>query len=174
MKAPISVLLFALSALVAPFALHAEGVADWLAVEAPYARAVPPGQPNSAVFMILENRDAIDHALVAAASDAAEVVELHTHRQEGGMMRMRRIERIELPAGESVTLAPGGLHLMLIGLHAALQPGERIDVDLWFEDGTRKRLTAPVEAFRAPMRASGERDRTNAHVSEGGKDTARH
>jgi copper(I)-binding protein len=110
----------------------------------PYARAVPPGQPNSAVFMSLENRSDQDQALVAAESDVSEIVELHTHVEEGGMMRMRQVEKIEVPAGETVTLKPGGLHVMLIGLQQALEPGQTIDLTLVFEDGSRMPVQAPV------------------------------
>ena len=63
----------------------------------PYVRAVPPGQPNSAVFMGLVNGTGTPRALVGGHSEVAEVVELHTHTMEDGMMKMRRIERIALP-----------------------------------------------------------------------------
>jgi copper(I)-binding protein len=115
-----------------------------VAIGDPYVRAVPPGQANSAVFMSLENRSDQDQALVAAESDVSEIVELHTHIEEGGMMRMRRIEKIDVPAGETVILQPGGLHVMLIGLQQALEPGQTIDLTLVFEDGSRMPVQAPV------------------------------
>lgn len=110
----------------------------------PYARAVPPGQPNSAVFMSLENQSDQGQALVGAESTVSEVVELHTHVEEDGMMRMRRIEKIEVPAGETVTLQPGGLHVMLIGLKQPLDAGDVVDLTLVFEDGSRSSVQAPV------------------------------
>ena len=110
----------------------------------PYARAVPLGQPNSAVFMSLASRAAVDHALVGAQSPVAEVVELHTHLQEDGMMRMRRIERIDLPAGKTVVLQPGGLHVMLIGLKRALAPGDSVELTLLYDDGEQVTLEVPV------------------------------
>jgi copper(I)-binding protein len=115
-----------------------------VAIGDPYVRAVPPGQANSAVFMSLENRSDQDQALVAAESDVSEIVELHTHIEEGGMMRMRQIEKIDVPAGETVILQPGGLHVMLIGLQQALEPGQTIDLTLVFEDGSRMPVQAPV------------------------------
>jgi|APFre7841882724_1041349.scaffolds.fasta_scaffold105870_1 copper(I)-binding protein len=117
----------------------------------PYARAVPPGQPNSAVFMTLTNRSTETRALVAATSPAAEVSELHTHVHEDGMMRMRRVERIEVPAGASVNLQPGGLHLMLIGLKGDLEPGDQVDLTLSFDDGTQAQVLAPVRKVE-PMK----------------------
>lgn len=130
------------AAVLATLSIAAQGVE--ISIGDPYARAVPPGQPNSAVFMSLENRSGADQALVAAESGVSEVVELHTHVAEGGMMRMRRIEKIELPAGQSVTLQPGGLHVMLIGLKQPLDVGDVVDVTLIFEGGTRLPVQAPV------------------------------
>ncbi len=110
----------------------------------PYARAVPPGQPNSAVFMSLENQSGQGQALVGAESNVSEIVELHTHVEEDGMMRMRQIEKIEVPAGETVTLKPGGLHVMLIGLKQPLDAGDVVDLTLVFADGSRSSVQAPV------------------------------
>jgi copper(I)-binding protein len=127
-----SVTLFGTALLaLAALAVHADGSA--VSVSDAYARAIPPGQPNSAVFLTLNNPSGQPRALVAAASPVADAVELHTHIEEGGMMRMRRVERIEVPAGESVSLKPGGLHVMLIGLTRDLNPGETFPVTLQFE-----------------------------------------
>ena len=126
--------------LVAPLALAGDAVS----ITDPYARAVPPGQPNSAVFMQISNDGADDRALLSAASAVSEVVELHTHRMEDGMMKMRRVDQIDLPAGETVTLAPGGLHVMLIGLKQQLQPGDDVPLTLTLDDGSELSLTAPV------------------------------
>ncbi len=115
-----------------------------IAVGDPYAREVPPGQPNSAVFMSLENQSAQDRALVAAESPAAEVVELHTHVNENGMMKMRRVERIDIPAGKTVTLKPGGLHVMLIGLKEPLEQGTTVDLTLIYDDGSKTHVMAPT------------------------------
>lgn len=126
--------------------LHA---ADAIDVADAYARAVPPGQANSAAFMMLSNPGDADRALVAAESAAAATVELHTHTMSDGMMQMRRVERIELPAGEEVTLAPGGLHVMLIGLAQQLKPGMEVALTLIFDDGSRQTITAPVRRIDA-------------------------
>lgn len=120
-------------------------------VKAPYARAVPPGQPNSAVFMQLQNKDQQAHALVKAVSQVAEVVELHNHVNEGGIMKMRQVAQIDLPAGETVELKPGGFHIMLIGLKQPLQPNAMIDLSLTFEEGTTVTVTAPIKEIVAPM-----------------------
>jgi periplasmic copper chaperone A len=140
-----------LGALVGLGALADAPVADAVRVQDPYARAVPPGQPNSAVFMVIENTGTAPAAVVQAQSPAAATVELHTHGMADGMMQMRRIERIELPAGESVALAPGGLHVMLIGLTEPLAPGMDVPLTLELDDGSRIDLTAPVRQVQPMM-----------------------
>lgn len=130
----------------------AESAAEGIAITDPYVRAVPPGQPNSASFMTVTNKDGSDHALVGGSSPAAKVVELHTHTMEGGMMRMRQVERIDLPAGKDVTLKPGGLHVMLIGLNQNLVPGESVPLTLKFEDGSEVTVDAPVRKLQMKMK----------------------
>jgi len=127
-----------------PAAALAGPAAETVEVEDAYVRAVPPGQPNSAAFLTLSNSDDVDHALVAGSSDAAEAVELHTHTNDQGIMRMRRIDRIDIPAGGEQTLEPGGLHIMLIGLRQQLRSGAEVAITLEFEDGSRLALQAPV------------------------------
>jgi len=140
----IAAILFASSSLVVQ--------AAEIAIGDPYARAVPPGQPNSAVFMSLQNSSTADRALVNAESPAAKTVELHTNVNEGGVMQMRRIEKIEVPAGKTVTLKPGGLHVMLIGLKEALEPGAMVHLTLTFDDGSKSHVMAPARTIdTAPM-----------------------
>ena len=129
----------------------AQTAAEAVVVDDPYIRAVPPGQPNSASFMGLHNGSGQDHALVAARTPAAQVVELHTHRMKDGMMSMRRIDQVDLPAGEKVSLEPGGLHVMLIGLERKLEPGQEIPLTLVFEDGSERPISAEVRKIQVEM-----------------------
>jgi len=115
-----------------------------ISIEQPFARATPPGQPNSAAFMQLSNKGEAT-ALVAAHSSVANVVELHTHIHDEGVMRMRKIEQIELPAGATTLLEPGGLHVMLIDLKQPLQDGSRIDLTLEYADGSMQQIEVPVQ-----------------------------
>jgi len=131
--------------------LYAGSAAEDVQVEGAYARAVPPGQGNSAAFMSLANKSETDHALVAAESDASKVAELHTHSMEGGMMMMRRVDKIDLPPAKTVELQPGGLHLMLIGLTHQLSPGGDVGITLVFEDGSRTSLNIPVKTVEETM-----------------------
>lgn len=116
-----------------------------ISVSEPYARAVPSGHPNSAAFMVLKNTSNQDRALVSAQSDVSKVVELHTHIKEGGMMRMRRINKIDIKAGNETVLKPGGLHVMFIGLKQPLQPGDKIELQLEFDDKSSVTLQVPVK-----------------------------
>jgi copper(I)-binding protein len=135
--------------MVMPWTAAALG-AGALIIEEPYARAVPPGQPNSAVFMRIVNGGDSPRALVGGKSDVADTVELHTHTMDEGMMKMRRIERIEVPAKGTVTLEPGGLHVMLIGLNRDLAPGDGVNLTLDLDDGSRVQVQAPVREVK-PM-----------------------
>ncbi len=118
--------------------------ASQLTVIDPYARATPPGIENSAAYLALRNSSDSDRRLVAAESPVARAVELHTHLHEDGMMRMRQVEHIDIPAQGEVKLQPGGLHIMLLGLERALAPGERIPLTLRFADGEQLSVEAEV------------------------------
>jgi len=132
------------------------GVTLWLAlVTAPafaadvvltgaWARASPGNAANGAAYLTVSNRGAAVERLVAAASPVAARVELHEMVMEGGMMRMHGVPAIELAPGQSVTLAPGGLHVMLIGLAQPLAEGSMIALTLTFERAGAMTLEVPV------------------------------
>lgn len=144
-------LLTASIVLVNGFAL-AGSAADEVTVSDAYARAVPPGQPNSASFMMLSNGSAAGHAVVAAQSSVSRVTELHTHTMSEGMMKMRQVEKIEIPANGTTKLEPGGLHVMLIGLTQDLKPGDELSLTLTFEDGSSSRILVPVRMLQMMMK----------------------
>lgn len=120
-----------------------------------YVRAVPPGQMNSAAFMQIENGSGQAHQLAAANSEVAEVVELHTHTNVGGVMQMRQVPHIAIPPKETVVLEPGGLHVMLIGLKQNLVAGERIEVELVYGDGSRETIVMPIAEVAGGMMHKG-------------------
>lgn len=116
-------------------------------VDHPYARAVPPGQSNSAAFMDLQNNSRKQVALISASTSVAGSVELHTHRHtEDGTMQMRQIPQVTMFAKERVVLKPGGHHIMLIGLKKPLAEGDVIDLTLNFDDGSSQQLEVPVKS----------------------------
>lgn len=109
-----------------------------------WARATVQGQMGTGAFMTLTAQQPL--RLVGAASPVAGVVEIHEMAMEGGVMRMRAIEGLDLAAGKPVELKPGGHHVMLMDLKRALKPGEKIAVELRFETKDGKRFTLPLEA----------------------------
>lgn len=88
---------------------------------------------NGAAYIKLTNTTDADDKLVAAKTAVAKRAELHTHLMEDGVMKMRPVDDIPLPAGEAVALEPGGLHVMLMGLTAPLQKGKSFMLTLEFE-----------------------------------------
>lgn len=134
-----------LSGLLMLILISSNSFASSVSVIGHYARAVPSGQPNSAAFMTLENSGAEDRALIDARSSVSKFVELHTHKKEGGMMRMRRVDQIVIKAGSETVLKPGGLHVMFIGLKKQLTQGDKVDLELIFDDGSRVQLKLPVK-----------------------------
>jgi len=128
--------------------LSANSYAASVSVKHPYARAVPEGQPNSATFMVLKNNTDKDRALVNAKSNVSNFVELHTHRKEGGMMRMRRVKKIDIKANSKTVLKPGGLHVMFIGLKHGLNQGDIVPLELFFDNNETVKLSVPVKVVK--------------------------
>lgn len=140
-----------LVAITAFLAFMANSFAADLSVMHPYARAVAEGQTNSAAFMMIMNNSKRDRALVSARSDASKVVELHNHIMQDGMMRMRQVKQIDIKANGKATLQPGGFHVMLIGLHKQLKEGDKINLELVFDNGQTTKLEVPVKKVAAMM-----------------------
>ncbi|MDE0407947.1 MAG: copper chaperone PCu(A)C [Alphaproteobacteria bacterium] len=120
------------AALAASLAAAAPASADGpLTVEDARARILLPSRPGAA-WLTIRNAGGEDR-LVGAESPAAERVEIHTHVHEGGVMTMRRVDAIDVPAGGEAALEPGGNHLMLFGLKAGLKTGSSFPLTLLFE-----------------------------------------
>ena len=120
-----------------------------IAVDDAYGRTSRPGAPTGAIFMTIVNTGETPDRLVAAASPAARVVELHTHIEEDGVMKMRPIEGgIELAAGESRILQRGGDHVMLMGITETLDDGDVIPLVLTFEEAGEIALDVVVDNDR--------------------------
>ena len=103
-----------------------------LTITRPWTRAA--GQNGTgAGFLGIGNAGRAADRLIGASAPIARVTEIHTHVREGDILRMRPVEAIEIPAGQTVTLQPGGFHLMLIGLKEPLIQGQAVPVTLRFE-----------------------------------------
>lgn len=129
--------------------------ADGIQIKDPYARAASPSAKAGAVFMMLSNESGQDDRLIAARTDAAKRVELHTHQETGdGVMKMTEIEAIELPAGATHHLMRGADHVMLMGLTGPLEQGAEIEVTLVFEKAGEMTLTVPIDNERKPAKGA--------------------
>ncbi|WP_230781680.1 copper chaperone PCu(A)C [Sphingomonas sp. Leaf37] len=99
----------------------------------PWSRATSPRASIGAGYLTLRNTGAQADRLVSATSPRAAKVEIHTMSLDDGIMRMRPLPNgLEVPAGGEASLAPGGHHIMLIGLKSPLKAGERIPATLRF------------------------------------------
>ena len=111
---------------------YAAPAADAIRVIDPWARATVPGQKVGGVYMeIVSSRDA---RLVGVSSPAAGSAEVHSMTMDGGTMRMRAVEALDLPAGTPVRLAPGGYHVMLFDLKKPLVAGQKVPLTLVIEE----------------------------------------
>ena len=103
----------------------------------PRLRGLPPldeRAPSGGGFLKITNGGTTPDRLVSATSPAADIVQVHEMKMDGSVMRMREVEKgLEIPAGGSVTLAPGGYHLMMMGLKGPLKQGAKVPVKLVFE-----------------------------------------
>jgi copper(I)-binding protein len=135
--------LFAFWILLAPFAVSGAD-APSVKVANAWARATVPGQNTGAAYVDLtSDRGA---ALVAAGSPLAARVELHSMTNEGGVMRMRQLPKVDLPAGQTVKLEPSGVHLMLVDLKQPLKPGDRLPLVLSVQSSGMSLTTLTIEA----------------------------
>lgn len=100
----------------------------------------------TALYFTIENNGSAEEQLVAVETDVARVVEIHETRNENGLMRMRPVEAVSVPADDEVAFEPGGFHVMLIDIYEELEPGDTVAVTLVFDSGERLELpTVPVQ-----------------------------
>ncbi|TCO73953.1 copper chaperone PCu(A)C [Rhodovulum euryhalinum] len=124
-----------------------------ISIQAPYARASTMMSKSGAAFMTIVNSGTADDRLVAAASDVAEKVELHTHLADAnGVMKMVEVEEgFPIPAGGNRALERGGDHVMFLGLTRPLAQGDLVTVTLTFEKAGEMVVEIPVDLTRDAM-----------------------
>lgn len=121
-----------------------------LEISGAFTRATLPNAPVGGGYLTIVNSGSTDQRLVAARSPVAGEVQLHEMKLEGDMMKMRQLEGgIAIPAGATVTLAPGGLHLMLMGLNQTLAEGSQVPVTLVFEPAGEVEIALAVGSLAA-------------------------
>jgi copper(I)-binding protein len=140
-----------------------------LTISTPWARATPGGAKVGAAYLSLKLPASIDDTLVAASSPVAGSVELHTHMHDGGVMRMRRLDKIAVGGGNTVTFRPGGLHIMLIDLKQPLKEGDRVPLTLRFEKAGEVALDVPVLKVGSPGPGGADGEHRGGHHGGHGK-----
>jgi copper(I)-binding protein len=127
--------------------LAAAAHAQQVEVSDAWVRATVPGQNVAAAYMTLRAGSAA--RLVGVKTKAARSAEIHSMSHEGGVMKMRRLESLELPAGQDVALEPGGNHIMLFDPIKPLKEGQRVGLKLLVEQGGKRAeisVDAPVRS----------------------------
>jgi len=136
------------------FALGAAPAFADVSVTDSWVRATVPQQKATGAFMQLKSD--VPARLVAASSPLAGVVEIHEMRMEKDVMKMGPVPAVELPAGQTVQLAPGGYHVMLMDLKAQVKEGDQVPLTLVVEnrDGSRHsvELSVPARPLNALMK----------------------
>ena len=141
-----------LSALLAAMLVSASVYAGDIQVEGAWARATAPGQDTAMVDLSITS--AKDAALVGFSSPACKTAQIHSMTHENGMMKMREVPSIALPANHRVGLGEDGYHLMLIGLKAPLNAGDALPLTLNVKEAG-KVVKVEVKAEVRPMTDTG-------------------
>jgi periplasmic copper chaperone A len=155
------------AALLVSIASYAAGNAGDIEISGAWSRATAPGQDAAAVDLTITSKQAA--TLVGVSSPVAKTAELHSMTTEGGMMRMREVKSIELPAGKHVNLRESGYHLMLNGLKAPLKEGETVPLTLSIEMGKQGAVkietTAEVRSMTGTNGASHQDEHQHMHMN---------
>ena len=129
---------------------------ELVAVDTASIRGMPPGQQTTTAYMRLRNISGAPLKLLGGSADWAQRIEVHSHEMTDGIMRMRKVEALQIDKDAAVDLEPGGYHLMVFGLQRTLKDGEKLTLQLQFESGTQS-IEAPVKSVLA------ERDEHHHH-----------
>ncbi|WP_297772365.1 copper chaperone PCu(A)C [uncultured Roseovarius sp.] len=145
-----------LFAALAATALGTPALAQEIHILDTYARSASPVAKTGAAFMMIENIGDADDRLVGVSSPAAQKVELHTHLEENGVMKMMHVEDgFAIGAGETLIMQRGGAHVMFMGLTQGFEPGKSIPLTLTFETSGDITVEVPVDLTRKPGEGHG-------------------
>lgn len=140
-RASLTSLLVAMSLWCLTGAVHAR---DGVIVSGAWSRALPPVVKTGAAYLRLTNTGTEADKLVDVQASIAERAELHEHAHVNGMMQMRKLHAVEVPARGTVSFAPHGLHIMLLGLRQPLDDGSEYRLTLRFASGQQVDIDVPV------------------------------
>ncbi len=123
--------------------LAAAAPATGLRIESPMVRETLPGQTAGSAYLVIHNESDVVRRLLGAATPVAREIQIHDMSLRDGIMRMRQVtEGVAIPAHGKLAFVAGGLHLMLVGLHAPLSVGGDVPLTLRFDRGGE--LTIPM------------------------------
>lgn len=123
--------------------LSACNAATGITIKAPWARPAAQGD-NGAVYFLLQNHSAWDDELIGVSSDIATAVEIHESKMDGDVMQMQQVMSLPIEGKASIEFAPGGFHVMLIGLKQDLNVGDSFQLTLEFRDYEDITVSIPV------------------------------
>lgn len=118
-----------------------------LKIQHPRVRMILSSRPG-AVYMKIENTGNVADKVISASSDMAKRIELHSHIMTDGIMKMRQIDSLDIPANSTIELKPGGLHLMVFGLKSHLKVGDEMSLNVVFEKAGTLEIKAPIESMK--------------------------
>ena len=126
-----------------------------------WVRGTTPAQKATGAFMEITSSETA--ALLTASSPVAGVVEIHTMKMEDGVMKMRALPKLDLPAGKAVKLAPGGNHVMLMDLKQQMKKGDVVPITLKIEGKDKKVQMLEVKAEVRDLAAPATMDHGHKH-----------
>lgn len=130
-------------------------------IEGAWARATLPGQDDGMVNLVVTSKQAA--TLIGISSTACKSVEMHSMTHDNGMMKMREVKAIILPAGKRVDFEEAGYHLMLIGLKSALKEGKSVPLTLRIKDKNQRVVNIKTSAAVKSITATQATDEEGAH-----------
>ena len=134
-----------------------------------YAFDSPPGTANGAAYLVIENNSPAQAEIVAITGSVAKHVAVHNHVQDGDLRRMMPLDLpLVIPAGETLTMVPGGIHVMLMGLKAPLAVGDlfTLEVKLAGHDADTA-LSVQVAVFDVASAQTLIGDHSQGHMGQG-------
>lgn len=150
MKSYVKKIVVAISMSCFTIAAHAE-----LKVANPWVKPTVTGQPVGAAYMQLTSDKNVE--IVALSSPVAGKTELHSMSMTGNIMRMKRVDRLQLKAGKLVELKPGGFHIMLMELKHQIKEGETVPISLVTQDEAGNKATVSIKAIAtAPLESDSD------------------
>jgi len=154
-----AIALLILNAVCSTYASAQQVKAGDLVLDHAWARATPAGAKVAGGYLIVENKGATPDKLMGGTSRAAGKVEVHETAMSNGVATMRPVkEGLSIPPGQSVTLAPGGYHLMMTELKGPLKKGDKLVITLMFEKAGEVKATFDVQGVGAMGSSSGQMD----------------